>query len=251
MNILFDVTAKPVIAHRGGRARGPENTLETMQLGLAAGADAIELDVHRCASGEIVVIHDSTIDRTTDGSGAVAGMTLADLRSVDAGARFRSAKMSCRIPTLAEVFESFRRTPLIIELKTPAASAATRALIEKHDAESRCLVDSFHASALEHFRGSRIARGPSRDGVARLIAGCFLPRPLRPPVELDAICIPRRYRGLPLPVKRLAALLRASAKPTHIWTVNDPAEARELWGRGVCGMITDDVAAMIAARRIS
>lgn len=248
MNILFDVTARPVIAHRGGRARGAENTLEAMELGIAAGADAIELDVHLCASGEVVVIHDATVDRTTDGCGAVGEMTLADLRSLDAGARFQVAKMSCRIPTLAEALESFPETPLIIELKTPAASAATRALIEKANAESRCLVDSFHESALEMFSRSRIARGPSRDGIARLIASCFLPSALRPAVQLDAICIPRNYRGLPLPVRRLAGLLRSSGKPTHVWTVNDPAVARELWGEGVCGIITDDVAAIIAAR---
>lgn len=249
---MFDITAKPVIAHRGGRARAPENTITAMELGVAAGADAIELDVHRCASGEVVVIHDDTVDRTTDGSGAVAGMTLTDLRSLDAGARFAGTPTSlavrCQIPTLAEVLEAFPEIPLIIELKTPAASAETRTLIEKHRAEKRCLVDSFHASALEIFRGSRIARGPSRDGVARLVARSLLRTRLPPAVELDALCIPRNYRGLPLPVRRIAELLRASGKPTHIWTVNDPAEARELWDLGVCGIITDVVAAIVGAR---
>ena len=70
MNVLFDVGARPVIAHRGGRARAPENTLEAMQLGIAEGADAIEFDVRLTADGEVVVIHDATVDRTTDGSGA-------------------------------------------------------------------------------------------------------------------------------------------------------------------------------------
>jgi len=252
VNVLFDVTAKPVIAHRGGRAMAPENTLRAMELGVAAGADAIELDVHCCASGDVVVIHDATVDRTTDGSGAVAAMTLDDLRSLDASCRFAGGQAErigrCRIPTLGEVLESFPATPVIIELKTAEASRLTRELIEKHGAEDRCLVDSFHADALEAFRGSRIARGPSRDGLARLIASCFLPRSVGPAVELDAICTPRNYRGLPLPVRRLAALLRSSGKPTHVWTVNDPAEARELWRQGVCGIITDDVAAMVAAR---
>ena len=253
MNILTDIAAKPVIAHRGGRARAPENTITAMELGVAAGADAIELDVHRCASGEIVVIHDATVDRTTDGSGTVAGMTLADLSSLDAGSRFAGAgtraQFRCRIPTLAEVLEAFPDTPLIIELKTPAASVETRALIEHHNAEKRCLVDSFHLESLEVFRGSGIARGPSRDGVARLIARSFLTTHTWLAVELDAICIPRYYRGVPLPVKRIAQLLRSWKKPTHIWTVNDPAEARELWRMGVCGIITDDVPAMVKSRR--
>jgi glycerophosphoryl diester phosphodiesterase len=226
-----------------------------MELGVAAGADAIELDVHRCATGEIVVIHDVTVDRTTDGSGAVAEMTLAQLRSLDAGARFADtsgrAPVRCQIPTLAEVFEAFPQVPLIIELKTPAASAETRALIEKHQAQKRCLVDSFHSSALEIFRGSGIARGPSRDGVARLVARSLLRTRTFLAVELDAICIPRNYRGMPLPVARIAALLRSWGKPTHVWTVNDQAEATYLWKIGVCGIITDDVAAMINVRNKS
>ena len=252
MNILLDITAKPVIAHRGGRTRGPENTIRAMELGVAAGADAIELDVHRCASGEIVVIHDETVDRTTNESGSVAAMTLADLKSLDAGARFvgwsEGPPIRCEIPTLAEVLEAFPEIPLIIELKTPAASAETRALIEQHHAEERCLVDSFHSSALEIFRGSRIARGPSRDGVARLVAKAMLHARIWLPVELDALCIPRTYRGLPLPVRRTAALLRASGKPTHVWTINDPEEAHELWRMGVCGIITDDVQTIIKER---
>ncbi len=251
MNVLFDITARPVIAHRGGRARAPENTIAAMRLGVAAGADAIELDVHRCASGEIVVIHDPSVDRTTDGTGRVATMTLADLRSFDAGCRFSGTPPttgSCQIPTLAEVLEAFPETPLVIELKTPAASAGTRALIEQHHAEERCLVDSMHASAIEIFRGSRIARGPTQNGVIRLIAKSFLRGGDWLPVELDALCIPRNYGGLPLPVRGIASLLRSAGKPTHIWTVNDPAEARELWRMGVCGIITDDVAGIVAAR---
>lgn len=253
MNLLLDIGAKPVIAHRGGRAHAPENTLEAMRLGIAAGADAIELDVHRCADGEIVVIHDAIVDRTTDGTGAVAAMTLADLGSLDAGSRFTGISGGfgggpCRIPTLEQVLESFPATPLIIEVKAADASAPTRALIERHGAAGRCLVDSFHAEALEIFRGSGIAHGPSRNGVVRLIARSFLGTRAWPAVALDAICIPRRYRGFPLPVERIATLLRLEGKPTHIWTVNDPTEAALLWRLGISGMVTDDVPAIVAAR---
>ena len=253
MNVVLDPSARPVIAHRGGRARGPENTLESMRAGLNDGADAIELDVHLSADGEVVVIHDATVDRTTDGSGAVADMTQADLRSLDAGCRFRGDASSigsepCRIPSLSAVLESFPDTPLIIEVKTPAASSRTRALIETHRAEKRCLVDSFHAEALVAFQGSRIARGPSRDGLVRLIARALLPIVGSASVEPAALCIPRRYRGFPLPVKRLASLMCSAGKPVHVWTVNAAAEARELWALGVSGMVTDDVRAIVTAR---
>src|SRR5688572_23801735 len=224
-----------------------------MRLGIAAGADAIELDVHRCADGDVVVIHDETVDRTTDGIGAVSEMTLADLRSLDAGCRFvrKSDGRSgggARIPTLAQVFEEFPQIPIIIELKTPAASAGTLALIRRHAATRRCIVDSFYAEALEVFRGSGIALGPSRDGVARLIARSWL-KGQWPNVDLDAVFIPRNYRGLPLPVAGIASLLRRENKPTHIWTVNDPREAIGLWRLGVSGIITDDVPGIVAARR--
>lgn len=254
MNVLFDVNARPVIAHRGGRARAPENTLEAMQLGIADGADAIELDVRLSRDGEVVVIHDATVDRTTDGSGAIDRMTLADLRSLDAACNFSGvhakpvARGACRIPTLVEVFESFPGTPLIIEVKAPAASILTRALIEKHGAEDRCLVDSFHSNALSVFRGSRIAHGASRNGVVRLLAGSFLRTRELLAIELSALCIPRTYRGLPLPVRRLVAIVRSAGKPTHIWTVNDPAEALEMWALGASGIITDEVALILAAR---
>jgi len=253
VNVLLDIDGMPVVAHRGGRARGPENTLEAMRLGVSAGADAIEIDVHSCADGEVVVIHDATVDRTTDGSGTVSGMTMADLRSLDAGCRFVSGPGArsgdkARIPTLADIFEEFPHTPIIIELKTAAASAATLALIRRHNAADRCVVDSFHADALEIFRGSGIARGPSRNGVARLIARSWLTTKW-PAVELDAVCIPRNYRGLPLPVARIVTLLRRENKPTHIWTVNDPREAIDLWRLGVSGIITDDVSAIVAARK--
>jgi glycerophosphoryl diester phosphodiesterase len=253
VNVVLDPSAKPVIAHRGGRARGPENTLEAMRVGVADGADAIELDVHLSADDDVVVIHDATVDRTTDGTGPVAGMTWADLRSLDAGCRFRGDRSAiggecCRIPSLSEVLESFPGIPLIIELKTPAASIRTRALIEKHRAEKRCLVDSFHAEALLAFDGSRIARGPSRDGLVGLIARALLPIGGSASVRPAAICIPRRYRGFPLPVKRLASLMRSAGKPVHIWTVNEGVEARELWGMGVSGIVTDDVRAILNAR---
>lgn len=254
MSLLSQKEGKVVIAHRGGSLRGPENTLEAMFLGLEDGADAIELDVQLAADGEVVVIHDDTVDRTTDGTGTVASMTLAELLELDAGFRFarsgphpRPAR-SWRIPTLREVFESFPDTPIIIELKTVGVSLRAREEIEKHGAEERCLVDSFHADALDVFRASRIPYGASRKGAVRLLAQAIMPGGRFLPIEPAALCTPRSYRGVPLPVKSLAKLLERKGKPTHVWTVNQAAEAKKLWRLGVTGIITDDVRAIVAAR---
>ena len=241
-----------MIAHRGGRARAPENTLEAMRLAIADGADGLEFDVRLSAEGEVVVIHDPRVDRTTDGTGAVERMTLAELRSLDAGFRFnarpvdRATTIKARIPTLEEVLRSFPGIPLLIEIKDPLAATATRRLIEKHGAEDRCLVDSFSSTALKAFRESRIARGAGRSEIVRLLARSLKGAPS--PGDVSALSIPRTYYGLPLPIRYLAGIMRSARKPTHIWTVNHPGEARAMWELGASGILTDDVPAIVTVR---
>jgi len=255
VNVLLELDRRPVIAHRGGGARAPENTLEAMRLAIADGADGLEFDVQLSADGEVVVIHDSTVDRTTGGTGAVERMTLAELISLDAGFRFSArppdpvTTLRHRIPTLDEVFRSFPGIPLLIEIKAPLAASATRRLIEKHGAEDWCLVDSFSSTVLDVFRDSRIARGAGRSGAIGLLARSFMgvTSPVRS--DVSALCIPRTYRGVPLPVRHLAGVMRSARKPTHIWTVNHPDEARAMWGLGASGIISDDVPTILAARQ--
>ena len=254
MNVLLELGGRPVIAHRGGGARAPENTLEAMRLAIADGAHGLEFDVRLSADGEVVVIHDATVDRTTDEAGAVERMTLSELRSLDAGFRFNprpsdpATKIKCRIPTLDEVLRSFPGIPLIIEIKAPLAASATRRLIEKHEADDRCLVDSFSATALTVFRGSRIARGAGRSGVAAMLAKSYTGSRAPVPEHVSALCIPPMYYGAPLPVKRFAQIMRAAGKPVHIWTVNQVDEARAMWKFGASGIITDDVPLILTAR---
>ncbi|MBA3645623.1 MAG: hypothetical protein H0W63_05540 [Gemmatimonadaceae bacterium] len=242
MNVLLNPDRKPVIAHRGGRARAPENTLEAMRLGIADGADALEFDVRISEDGEVVVIHDPTVDRTTDGKGSVERKTLRELKSLSAGSN------AARIPTLDEVLRSFPATPLLIEIKASLAAAGTRRLIEKYRAEDRCLVDSYSSTALAIFHGSRIAHGPGRNGMIGLLARSLSGARGAVPLNVSALSIPPTYHGLPLPVGYLARTMRSAGKPVHIWTVNDPDEARGMWRLGVSGIITDDVPAILAAR---
>lgn len=254
MSLLLDPHARPVVAHRGDSVHAPENTLESLRQGAALGADALECDVHLTKDGRVVVIHDPTVDRTTNGSGAVASLALAEVQRLDAGFRFsrdggRTFPWRGRgvmVPTLESVLDTFRAMPLIIEVKAPAAAPETRRLIERFQAEPRCLIGSFSADALAPFDGSRIARTASRRDVIRLYARALLPGgPRRLPFQ--ALCIPPVSNGIPLPVLRFSRMARAAGVPTHVWTVDDPGRARRYWSGGVNAIITSDPAVILAA----
>src|SRR4051794_33655517 len=122
--ILLDPRARPVVGHRGNRAHAPENTLESLREAVALGVDAVEFDLRVSRDGELVVMHDETLGRTTDGVGPVALRTMAELKSLDAGARFTTdgghtfpwRGRGARVPTFDEVIESLPRDlPCIVE----------------------------------------------------------------------------------------------------------------------------------------
>ena len=131
---VCDTREAAFLAHRGGSALAPENTLPAYENGLRLGADALELDIHYSRDGEIVVFHDDTLDRTTNGSGPLAALTLADLRRLDAGYHFMPdggktfpwRGKGVTIPTLREVFERFPQTRVNIEMKVNDAEGERR-----------------------------------------------------------------------------------------------------------------------------
>src|SRR5690348_13143818 len=131
--ILIDPAARPVIAHRGDSAHFPENTIPSFDRGLELGADAIEFDLRVSRDGEVVIIHDPTVDRTTDGTGAVNSLTLAELKDLDAGARFTLdggqtfpfRGKGLTIPTFDEMLARYTSVPLLIEVKIPEAAHLT------------------------------------------------------------------------------------------------------------------------------
>lgn len=255
MHPLLDLGARPVVGHRGNAAHAPENTLESFRQAVAIGVDALELDVHLSADGHVVVIHDPTLDRTTDGSGRVDRLSLADIRRADAGARFTNDRGVTRpyrgkgivVPTLDEVLEQFPDLPLLVEIKTKEASRATRAVIERHNATRRCIVASFDEAAMHAFRGSGIAQGGSRRDTALLLWRALLR--VRPPsVGFNVLCMPPNHRGLPLPVGGYVSILEPLGVPVHCWTIDDPADAQRLRDAGVRGIITNDPAAIPPSR---
>ncbi|MEA2625619.1 MAG: glycerophosphoryl diester phosphodiesterase, partial [Candidatus Binatota bacterium] len=137
-----------IFGHRGAAGVAPENTLASFQRALDDGAEILELDVHATRDGEVVVIHDPTVDRTTDGHGAVRDLTLADLGRLDAGHAFLRdggfpfRGSGIRVPTLAEVIDEFPTVPLNVEIKQrePEIEAVVAALVARRGAMKRVML---------------------------------------------------------------------------------------------------------------
>ena len=255
MNILLEPGARPVIGHRGNCAHAPENTIESFAQAVSLGADAIEFDVRVTADGIPVVHHDPTVNRTTDGTGQIDRMTFAELRVLDAGARFTKdggktfpyRGKGHRIPRLDEVLEAFPVTPVLIELKTALAATGTKRSVESHKAEERTLVDAMDILAVRVFARSAIPTGAARNDVARLMSEVLLRRAITP-FDYRALCIPLSYRGLPLPVGAFAKVAPTQNCRVHVWTIDDPNVAKRLWGLGVNGIISNDPQVMLSTR---
>ena len=242
--ILLDPLARPVVGHRGNRAHAPENTIPSLLEAVALGVDAVEFDLHVSRDGQLVVIHDATLDRTTGESGPIVGRSLRELQQVDAGFRFTPdggrtypwRGRGATVPSFDELVESLpRNLPFIIELKTSAATEPLRAAVRRHHLASRIIVAGFSAQSVQPLRGEGFAIGASTGDVVKALPSAFVGRQVAP--SCDAFCIPPSHNGIPVPIGALVRALRASRTVVHVWTVNHREQARRLWEIGVNGII--------------
>jgi glycerophosphoryl diester phosphodiesterase len=247
----FAAAGFQVIAHRGGRGLGPENTLAAFRRSMAAGADVLEMDVRTTADGHLVVLHDATVDRTTDGSGAVNEMTLAQLKTLDAGYRWtadqgRSFPFRGRgitVPSLSEVLAAFADTPFITEIKEkqPEVSQPVCDLLHQHGQISRVLVASVHAGVLKRFRqvcpGAATSAGPSEALWFYLFGRAGLASLYSP--AMQALQVPVTFIGLEVVTSQFVAAAHARNMTVAVWTVNAEETMRRLITAGVDGIMTD------------
>lgn len=239
------------VAHRGASAEAPENTLEAFRLAVEAGAGVLEMDLHMTRDGHAVVIHDDTVDRTTDGTGPVREMSLRELRSLDAGYRFSPdggttypyRGRGVRVPTLAEVYAEFPDARVNVEIKEPQPrfEEVVLSVVESAGAQRRTIVASARHPVIKRFRrvsGGGIPTAASRREIEvfYLLALLHLERSLRPPYAV--LQVPDNHRGIPVATRRFFAAARNVGVPVDVWAINDPSEMRRLLDLGAQAVMT-------------
>lgn len=222
--------------------------MEALARAVELGADALEIDVRASRDGVPVVMHDATVDRTTNGRGLVRDNTLAELRTLDAS-RGATAWAGGRVgvPTLEEVLDRFRGFPIVIDVKELAVSAPTEKLVHSLGLQSSIVVGSDEASVMYRlYRSGITACASPADAVALLGMSLVGVAPSKP--DYNVLSVPPSFRGMPIPVIRMAGAARRAGVATHVWTVNDPVEAVRYWAGGVSYIITDDPGALLRAK---
>ena len=243
----FSRAGRPLVwAHRGASRAAPENTLSAFQLAVRMGADGIELDAQRCATGEVVVLHDESLARTTGYAALVTQTPWATISTLDAGARFSKDFRGEPVPLLSDVFAAMPPSFLInVELKCDHAddrglTKACVVIVKAARAEKRVLFSSFNPMCL--WRARRLAPEVPRALLFERDSSFPLRRALAAPA-LGAISLhPEDVLATPEAVRRW----RKRGYLVAPWTVDDPDRAELLHGDGATGIITNVPDVMVA-----
>ena len=240
-----------VFAHRGGGGLIPENTLGAFVYSAKMGADVLELDVHGTADGALVVHHDASVDRTTDGRGKISEMTLEAIKKLDAGYRFsadngqtfpfRNQKIT--VPTLEEIFDRLPEMTFNIEPKQSAPSIIKPLcdLIRARKMTDKVIVGSFRQAVIDEFRRTcpEVATSASPSEVTEFLtlSKTGLSESYTPPMQ--ALQIPENLGALSVVTKNFVENAHRKNLQVHVWTINETADMQRLIDVGVDGIMTD------------
>jgi glycerophosphoryl diester phosphodiesterase len=240
-----------VFGHRGAAGLAPENTLPSFALAAALGVGYLELDVHGTRDGTIVVLHDATLERTTDGAGPVAAHTFAEIRRLDAGFHFTQdghffpyRGQAIVVPTLEEVLRAFPAHAFNVEIKQeePAIVDAVIDILRRCQATERTLLAAEHDSIMQAIRaavGERIATGISTGEAVEFFGRVLEDRWDGYVAPGRALQIPPAYDGMELVTAASVAAAHRVGLEVHVWTINDAAEIARLLDLGVDGVMSD------------
>ena len=245
---FFTVSRPLVLAHRGGSALAPENTIAAFDRGLALGADGLELDVHLSRDGIVVVHHDRTLARTTNLTGALADRTAGELARADAGYRCRPADgypfrgQGVGIPALDEVLRRYANAPIVIEMKdnTPELARATVDTVRRAGAVDRVCLGSFGLRVLRAARTIEpaIATSGAREEVRWALYRSWVRWPVSR-VGYAGYQVPELAGRTRVVSPRFVEYAHDAGLAVQVWTVDTEADARRLLGWGVDALITD------------
>lgn len=230
---LFDIFPRErVIGHRGAMGLKPENTLISFKQAIEFGVGAVELDIIRCKSGEVVVIHDETVDRTTNGKGAVADLTFEQLRKLDAGG-------GERVPTLEEVADVIdKRTRILIELKGPKTAEFASIFINNQIAKKGWAINDFLVSSFNHVELEAFKALNSEISTGILIWACPTKEELAVYAKMNAHSIHMAYND-DLINEAVVSDAHKFGMQVFAYTVNSLSIARKLKAMKVNAIFSD------------
>ena len=238
-----------VIAHRGASKFAPENTMAAVKLALNSNAAYIEIDVHQTLDSTLILMHDESLDRTTNGSGLIKDKTYAEMQKLDAGKWFSEEYTNEKVPTLESVMQLVNgRANLIIEIKKgndyyPGIEQNIIKIIRKYKAENWVVIHSFHSDILKKVH----AIAPDIK-LHKLIFAKFKFVPFiiskKPEIlDMDELDFVDTYSiNYFFTNKEIINLLKSKGKKINVWTVDDPQTAKELIALGIDGIITNNPA---------
>ncbi len=242
---------KLVIAHRGGAGLWPENTMHAFTRAVEMGVDVLELDVHSTSDGMIVVIHDPTLERTTNGKGSVNAMTFAELKTLDAayrwtpdgGASYPLRGQGIEIPSLSEVLTTFPNVRFNIEPKhgQPSLAAPLCRMLRENKVTDRVMVGSFKSAVLNEFRRTcpEVATSASTSEVSTFLALSATSLEGNYSGAAKALQVPEYSAGLHVITPGFVDAAHRRDLQVHAWTINDTEGMKRLLDFGVDGIITD------------
>lgn len=248
---FFENDGPMVIAHQGGEELRPSNTMASFSHAMELGVDVLEMDVHSTADGELVLIHDDTVDRTTDGTGRVNDLTLAELRQLDAGhywtaddgASYPYRGQGIQIATLEEVLAAFPGTRFNIEIKQKEPSIATQLCetLRRFAVAEQSLVASFHPESITEFRAAcpetPTSMVESEIRTFYVLHRLGLSSLYTPPAE--AIQVPEQQGDIYILSERFVEDAHGIGLNVHAWTIDETDDMARLLARGLDGIITD------------
>ena len=241
-----------VIAHRGGAFEAPENTLEAFANAASVSPNVIfEMDIHFTKDQQIVVIHDETVDRTTNGHGFVKDLTLAQIKELDAGYNFKDQKTGeytwrgkgVKIPLLSEVFDKFPDRRMLIEVK-PNSSELAEAfynMAKKYNRLDKTVFTSEHGPVIRYQRtldASILTAAPS-DEVLKAVMLASIGLEAWDKMPADMFCIPEKQDGIQVFSQELLREANKRNKKVFIWTIDNESDMSRLIKENVNGLITD------------